>query len=164
MQPVVGRPEPPTSMSMVTPNPTSEFAFDEGYDPTKSAIMDPADLSRRFNGADMRADFDGTASNFRDIMALRMLTPPNVTVCDAQLMGSGPSKHHAYRVKGNDHYGDLEVFRRYREFDKLRQLLQDRNPGLFIPPLPEKKSVNKTHKLFVQERMFFLDRFIKDIS
>lgn len=59
-------------------------------------------------------------------------------------MGSGPSKHHAYRVKGSDHYGDLEVFRRYREFDRLRLLFIERYPGLFIPPLPEKKKVGKT--------------------
>lgn len=72
-----------------------------------------------------------------------------MTVCDAQLMGSGPSKHHAFRVKGTDHYGDLEVFRRYREFDKLRQMFMDRFPGLFIPPLPEKKKINKTQRQFV---------------
>ena len=78
------------------------------------------DLSRRFNGAEVRSGFDGYAKNYKDIMALRVMTPPNLTVCDAQLMGSGPSKHHAYRVKGTDHSGDLEIFRRYREFDRLR--------------------------------------------
>ena len=40
----------------------------------------------------------------------------------------------------------------------------ERYPGLFVPPMPEKKKVNNTKKEFVQERMFFLDRFMKDIS
>jgi hypothetical protein len=56
-------------------------------------------------------------------------------------MGSGPSKHHAYRVKGGDHYGEVEIFRRYKEFDRLRALFVERFPGLFVPPLPPKKKI-----------------------
>jgi hypothetical protein len=60
-------------------------------------------------------------------------------------MGSGPSKHHAYRLRGSDHYGEIEIFRRYKEFDKQRAVFVDRYPGLYIPPLPPKKKIVKIH-------------------
>jgi len=44
-------------------------------------------------------------------------------------------------VKGTDYQGDLEIFRRYREFFNLREILASRYPGLYIPPLPEKKGI-----------------------
>jgi hypothetical protein len=62
-------------------------------------------------------------------------------------MGSGPSKHHAYRLRGSDHYGEVEVFRRFKEFDKLRVIFTDRFPGLFVPPLPEKKKIVRFIKI-----------------
>lgn len=116
---------------------------------TSKGVVDPSDLSTRFNGAEIREGFDGYAQSYKDIMSLRVLKAPNITVCDAQLMGSGPSKHHAYRVKGTDHFGDVEVFRRYKEFDRIRKILMERFPGLFVPPLPEKKKINNTKKEFV---------------
>lgn len=31
--------------------------------------------------------------------------------------GSGTSKHNVYRIKGSDSLGEIDIMRRYREFD-----------------------------------------------
>jgi sorting nexin-1/2 len=36
--------------------------------------------------------------------------------------------------------------------------------GLYVPPIPEKKSIGNTEDHFVEERRFFLDKFMKDIA
>ena len=63
--------------------------------------------------------------------------------------GSGLDKHTAYRIKGKDSLGDIDVIRRYREFDIFRDLLFVRYPGIFIPPLPPKQATGHKQDLFV---------------
>jgi hypothetical protein len=62
-----------------------------------------------------------------------------------------------------DLHGEFEILRRFREFDTLRKTLYSRFLGLYVPPIPEKKAMGKTEGLFVEERQFFLDRFLKEI-
>jgi len=57
----------------------------------------------------------------------------------------------------------LEVFRRFRHFFVLRDILFERFLGLYIPPIPQKKSVGNKEGMFVEERCYFLDKFIKEI-
>lgn len=89
---------------------------------------------------------------------------PEIEVCDPQLRADTIGKHHNYKVKGRDHNGDFEVFRRFKQFDLLRKVLIARMCGLYIPPIPEKKAMNKTDLYFVEERMYFLNKFMKDCS
>jgi nicotinic acid mononucleotide adenylyltransferase len=53
----------------------------------------------------------------------------------------GIKKHVTYKVMGKDSQGDIEVWRRYKEFLKLRHFLNERWPGFYIPPLPPKKAI-----------------------
>jgi hypothetical protein len=76
-------------------------------------------------------------------------------------MGTGPSKHHAYRLRGSDHFGEVEVFRRYKEFDRLRAVFVDRYPGLFVPPLPPKKKIVKDIISFILIRIKQKKRLFK---
>jgi hypothetical protein len=69
-----------------------------------------------------------------------------------------------YKVKGRDHLGEIELLRRFREFDTLRKTFYSRFLGLYVPPIPEKKAMGKTEGLFVEERQFFLDRFLKEVA
>ena len=59
-------------------------------------------------------------------------------VAGMEKVGSGFDKHIAYRIKGNDSLGEIDIIRRYKEFDVFRDLLFVRYPGIFIPPLPPK--------------------------
>jgi hypothetical protein len=42
--------------------------------------------------------------------------------------------------------GDVEVFRRFRHFHELREVLFSRFLGLYVPPIPEKKNIVRIPK------------------
>ena len=75
----------------------------------------------------------------------------------------GLKKHISYKVVGKDNQGDIEVWRRYKEFLKLRTALTERWPGFYCPPLPPKKAIGNMDQDFVEERRFFLDKFLKSL-
>ena len=63
-----------------------------------------------------------------------------LTVLEAQLVKSGINNYHSYPVNGRDSLGQIECTRRFSNFFKLRDVLLIRYPGLYIPPIPNKKS------------------------
>lgn len=75
----------------------------------------------------------------------------------------GIKKHISYKVVGKDASGDIEAWRRYKEFLKLRQALTERWPGFYCPPLPPKKAIGNLDQDFVEERRYFLDKFLKSL-
>ena len=87
-----------------------------------------------------------------------------IDIVSQELVGSGTSKHTVYRIKGHDSLGDIDVTRRYREFDQFREVLYQRYPGIFIPPIPPKQSSGNTKENFVEERMYFLSQFLRKLS
>jgi hypothetical protein len=103
-------------------------------------------------------------SSFKDLMQRKKYNPPVIDVTESKLQNDTIGKHHLYKVKGVDHQGDFEVFRRYKQFYLLRNVLHSRFLGLYVPPIPEKKAMGNTDDAFVQERMYFLDKFLKDIA
>ena len=71
--------------------------------------------------------------------------------------------HIVYSCKGVDSSGNWEGERRYNEFFKLHEKLEARWPGIPIPTLPPKALRNKDIK-FINERRFYLERFLKKLS
>ena len=65
---------------------------------------------------------------------------------------------------GSDNLGEFDLFRRYREFDLLYEALFKRYPGLYIPPLPPKQNTGHKKELFIDERKYFLDEFLRKIA
>jgi hypothetical protein len=58
----------------------------------------------------------------------------------------------------------LQVERRYSDFDWLRQTLKKIHPGLYCPPLPQKKLGSRRFENdFVEKRMKYLNKFLNDI-
>ena len=47
-------------------------------------------------------------------------------------------RHTAYHIVGRDSLGEINVFRRYKEFFAFRDTLYRRYPGIYIPPIPPK--------------------------
>jgi sorting nexin-1/2 len=47
-------------------------------------------------------------------------------------------------------------------FVDFRSALQTRYPGLYVPPIPPKKTTGKKDEAIVKERMHFLDLFLKE--
>lgn len=72
------------------------------------------------------------------------------------------SGHIKYTVTGVDSEGPFEDQRRYKEFFALRNTLALRWPGIYIPPIPEKKMVGNEDEQFIEERRSLLERFMKE--
>lgn len=75
-----------------------------------------------------------------------------------------PNKNHiVYTVIGRDRNGPFEIQRRFKEFNLLRQVLSQRNIGLYVPPIPPKKKVGNTSQEFIEARCFYLNMFFKQL-
>jgi hypothetical protein len=74
------------------------------------------------------------------------------------------NKYVAYQVRGEDSLGSFESMRRYNEFFMLKNTISARWPGIYVPCIPPKKAVGNKDVLFIVERRYFLERFLKQIS
>mgnify|MGYP002631994768 CR=1 FL=1 len=72
--------------------------------------------------------------------------------------------HIVYKCKGSDSQGMWEGDRRYNEFHKLHEKLDQRWPGIPLPMLPPKKAIGNKDIKFINERRFYLERFLKKMS
>ena len=72
--------------------------------------------------------------------------------------------HFTYSIGGIDDEGIFEGSRRYNDFYALREHLVRNWPGVYIPPIPPKKMTGNKDERFVEDRVIFLDRFMKQIS
>jgi len=66
-----------------------------------------------------------------------------------------------YNVKGTDAQGPWEANKRYSEFDTLYTVLVKRWPCIPIPQLPPKKAMGGKDTTFLQDRMFYLQRWLR---
>lgn len=60
--------------------------------------------------------------------------------------------------------GNWDGERRYNEFFKLHSVLVARWPGVPIPTLPPKKAIGNKELKFLNERRFYLERFLKKMA
>ena len=72
--------------------------------------------------------------------------------------------HVVYEVKGKDLQGDFDCKRRYNEFFILFECLQKRWPGILLPQVPPKKSMGNKEQVFIQERRFYLERYLRKLA
>ena len=82
------------------------------------------------------------------------------TVSNPAMVG----KHYQYAVTGVDQDGEYDTRRRYSEFDALRVVLSARWPGIYIPAIPEKKTLGNKDQQFVEERRSLLEKFLKECA
>ena len=90
-----------------------------------------------------------------------------VKVYDPVKQGEGMSAYVSYRVETNTklpqyQQQDNEVIRRFRDFNWLKNKLAEKNPGVIIPPLPEKDVIQKYSMGtdFIQRRCHALNAFV----
>lgn len=72
--------------------------------------------------------------------------------------------HIVYEVTGKDKQGEWSVKRRYNEFYVLRDSLKQRFPSVPIPLVPPKKSLGNKDLVFLQERRYYLERFLRKLA
>jgi hypothetical protein len=74
------------------------------------------------------------------------------------------SGHIVYEVTGADKHGDWNGLRRYNEFYVLHQTISKRWPGIPIPSVPPKKAIGNKDLVFIQERRFYLEQFLRKMT
>jgi len=88
----------------------------------------------------------------------------SIEVCDPKVRTDKLINYVTYTIRGTDSEGSFETVRRYSEFSKLRDLLLQKWPGVYIPALPPKKSVGNMDKSFIEERKKFLTKFCEKMG
>ncbi len=89
----------------------------------------------------------------------------NISVGDPHTVGNAASSHTVYTVittTTSKAYNtpSFTVTRRYRDFLWLYDRLHDNNPGIIVPPPPEKQAMGRFESNFVESRRMALERMI----
>lgn len=93
----------------------------------------------------------------------------DITVGDPIKIGDLTSAHTVYTVHTkttSPHFSKSEaaVTRRYRDFRWVYHMLENNNPGIIVPPPPEKQAVGRFDEEFVEARRSALANMLSKIS
>lgn len=87
----------------------------------------------------------------------------DLTIDDPQSGGFGPTKHTTYRISCVSRTANSTCRHRFSDFVTLRQSLLEDQPGVVVPPLPEKKVMNRFAPEFIEKRRVMLEIFLQSI-
>lgn len=92
-----------------------------------------------------------------------------ITVGDPHKVGDLTSSHIVYLVRTKTtskgyRQPEFEVKRRYRDFLWLYNTMHGNNPGVVVPPPPEKQALNRFESNFVESRRSALERMLNKIA
>jgi hypothetical protein len=69
-----------------------------------------------------------------------------------------------YQCAGYDSLGEWDGPRRYSDFHCLHETISKRWPGVPIPSIPPKKAIGNKDMVFIQERRFYLEQFMRKLT
>lgn len=117
------------------------------------------------------APFDGRTRQQQQSVPVEQAAKPtiNITVGDPHTVGNAASSHTVYSVltrTSSKAYtqSSFTVTRRYRDFLWLYDQLHTNNPGVVVPPPPEKQAVGRFDTNFIESRRMALERQINKIA
>ncbi|THH07322.1 hypothetical protein EW145_g3462 [Phellinidium pouzarii] len=93
----------------------------------------------------------------------------SISVEDPQKVGDAIRPYMLYTVHTKTNLASFEkpsfsVLRRYSDFLWLYETLSMNNPGVFVPPVPEKNSFGRFDSQFVQQRRLALEKCVQKIA
>ncbi|KAI0434586.1 vacuolar sorting protein [Xylaria sp. FL1042] len=93
----------------------------------------------------------------------------HITVGDPHKVGDLTSSHIVYSVRTRTtskgyKQPEFEVKRRYRDFLWLYNTMHGNNPGVVVPPPPEKQALNRFESNFVESRRAALEKMLNKIA
>ncbi|KAI4190345.1 MAG: hypothetical protein L6R41_000871 [Letrouitia leprolyta] len=169
-------PKPPSKEQSVSGQNTRQ-ALSTSSSMSKS-MLDSVDLGDEDASVTSRAKYAGSAQPpFGGIEGPRRQTQPSVsieqaarpsfdiTVGDPHKVGDPISSHIVYQVHTKTSskaykQSEFTVSRRYRDFLWLYNSLHSNNPGVVVPPPPEKQAMNRFDSNFVESRRAALERML----
>lgn len=129
---------------------------------TKEESDDDSEDNAPLRSSERPGSGDSTSSP--DRRAKRLNTPMfQITVSDPTKVGDPVRGHVVYTVKTrttSPHYrrGDFSVLRRYSDFLWLFEQLCANNPGVIVPPIPDKHPFGRFQDQFIETRRAALQR------
>lgn len=133
---------------------------DEGYD---GGITNAEKDQLKFDAGETRvAEVDES----KDMEYARVIIEKNSSIDikvwnPTERKGGLMSKnYYVYEIVGKDKLGEFKSLRRFSEFEAIRKKLKDNWPGIFIPAIPD-KTLNNADAKVIEERILFLDHFVK---
>ncbi|KAI1198432.1 vacuolar sorting protein [Nemania serpens] len=104
-------------------------------------------------------------------VSVEQAAKPNfyITVGDPHKVGDLTSSHIVYSVRTRTtskgyKQPEFEVKRRYRDFLWLYTTMHSNNPGVVVPPPPEKQALNRFESNFVESRRAALEKMLNKIA
>ncbi|KAI4167821.1 MAG: hypothetical protein LQ343_006893 [Gyalolechia ehrenbergii] len=171
------QPPKPPSKEQSVPGKTIRQAPSTSSSMSKS-MLDSVDLGDEDASASSRARYLGSGQpSFGAPEGSRRQTQPSVsieqaarpsfdiTVGDPHKVGDLTSSHIVYQVHTKTSskaykQSEFTVSRRYRDFLWLYNSLHSNNPGVVVPPPPEKQAVGRFDSNFVESRRAALERML----
>lgn len=116
-------------------------------------------------------EFDGRVRQAQPSVSVEQAAKPtfSITVGDPHTVGNAATSHTVYSVitrTSSKAYmnSSFTVTRRYRDFLWLYERMHDNNPGVVVPPPPEKQAMGRFDNNFVESRRMALERMINKIA
>jgi sorting nexin-1/2 len=151
--------------------PVKELASRTRSRPQTATSNDPDDdATPSYNGARqpppiLPPQFDNRTRQQQPSMSVEQAAKPtfSITVGDPHTVGNAASSHTVYSVitkTTSKAYANptFTVTRRYRDFLWLYEQLHTNNPGVVVPPPPEKQTVGRFDTNFIESRRMALER------
>ncbi|EER24275.1 Vacuolar protein sorting-associated protein 5 [Coccidioides posadasii str. Silveira] len=114
---------------------------------------------------------DAPKKQIQSSMTVEQAAKPSfyITVGDPHKVGDLTSSHIVYQVRTKTTSKayvrpEFTVTRRYRDFLWLYNSLHNNNPGIVVPPPPEKQAVGRFESNFVESRRAALERMLNKIA
>ncbi|PVU98810.1 hypothetical protein BB559_001255 [Furculomyces boomerangus] len=141
---------------------------------------DPSDYDTRNRGSYPNSDSDSQIPKVQltkdDILDENETQPENQEIPEMKITVSEPikisdslSSHTVYKISTRTNSSlfkknEFVVRRRYRDFEWLYQQLYYENPGVIIPPIPEKQSFGRFEQDFIENRRIGLQTHLDRVS
>lgn len=141
-----------------------KLEFDETQGPK---TVEPADTAGGLTADDKNAAASEIDTQNMDENVFKQDTELLGVAADQKFRCINPQNkggHISYNCYGVDKQGEWEGLRRYREFHKLHEELVKRWPGVPVPQIPPKKNIGNKDVKFINERRFYLERFMKKMA
>jgi sorting nexin-1/2 len=148
------RSRPQTATSNVT---STSNDLDDDATPSHNGARQPPPV--------LPPQFDNRSRQQQPSMSVEQAAKPtfSITVGDPHTVGNAASSHTVYSVitkTTSKAYANptFTVTRRYRDFLWLYEQLHTNNPGVVVPPPPEKQTVGRFDTNFIESRRMALER------
>ncbi|MCJ1298355.1 Vacuolar protein sorting-associated protein 5 [Hypocenomyce scalaris] len=171
-------PSPPLKEQHSLPVRTVRHGPPQSQSPMSRSMMDSIDLADDTESTVSRARYpppvqppptgvENSRRQTQPSVSIEQAAKPNfgITVGDPHKVGDLTNSHIVYQVRTKTSskaykQSEFAVSRRYRDFLWLYNSLHANNPGVVVPPPPEKQAVGRFDSNFVESRRSALERML----